>query len=46
MRENESDKSARKDEPKDRCFGLLDVDERTAKELIAQCPVAFRELGK
>ena len=32
--------------PQDRCFGLLDVDENTAKELMAQCPIAFRELGK
>lgn len=48
MRKNESVKKAGKarGSPQDRCFGLLDVDENTAGELIAQCPVAFRELGK
>lgn len=35
-----------KGNPQDRCFGLLTVDENTAKELMAQCPIAFRELGK
>ena len=48
MRKSESVKKARKarGHPQDRCFGLLDVDENTAGELMAQCPVAFRELGK
>ena len=36
----------RRTTPQDRCFGLLDVDEDTAGELMSQCPVAFRELGK
>ena len=48
MRKSESVKRSKKvrGSPQDRCFGLLDVDENTAAELMAQCPIAFRELGK
>ena len=32
--------------PQERCFGLLDVDENTAKELMAEYPIVFSELSK
>ena len=35
-----------RDDPQSRCFGLLDVDENTAKEIMDQYPVAFSELAK
>ena len=48
MWKSESVKRTRKvrGNPQDRCFGLLDVDENTARELMAQYPIVFRELGK
>lgn len=45
MRKSESVKKV-KGNPQDRCFGLLSIDERTARELMAQYPIVFRELGK
>lgn len=45
MERSESIKKVRGN-PQDRCFGLLNIDENTAKELMAQYPIVFRELGK